>query len=294
MKNTPASSVQKKQSAKARPAINSPESKTPRPVTPLGILSQQLLELSQQATELCLAQDFQQRLRKATQLASQLEPYLHECTTPESSALTSLRHRTFSEDWDNRFSSGDTVNVLESEMLSGHIEGQFLKMMVKSLRAKRVLEVGMFTGYSALAMAEALPDDGSLIACELDPYAAEFAQNCFAASPAGQKIQVKVGSALDSMRQLAAAGEQFDFVYIDANKDGYVDYYHLLLDALLAPNGLICADNTLMQGQTYLPESGTAVGDAIIRFNATVAADPRVEQVLLPVRDGVTLIRRVD
>ncbi|MEM9136278.1 MAG: class I SAM-dependent methyltransferase [Cyanobacteria bacterium P01_F01_bin.42] len=256
------------------------------------MLSQQLQELSHRAGELSLAQEFQQSLQSAAQLASQLEPYLHDCTTPESPALESLRHRTNSADWSQLFSSGETVNMLESEMLSGQTQGQFLKMLVKSLGAKRVLEVGMFSGYSALAMAEALPDDGRLIACELDLYAAQFAQSCFDESPAGHKIQVRVGSALDSMNQLAADGEHFDFVYVDANKDGYLDYYNILLDSLLTSNGLICVDNTLMQGQPYLSEDRTEIGEAIAQFNAAVAADSRVEQVLLPIRDGVTLIRR--
>jgi caffeoyl-CoA O-methyltransferase len=161
-------------------------------------------------------------------------------------------------------------------------------------RARRVLEIGMFTGYSALAIAEALPADGRLIACELDPDAAAFAQDGFDASPAGARIEVRVGPALDTLEQLAADRESFDLVFVDADKTGYVRYVSTVLDGdLLAPGGLICVDNTLMQGEPYLPDAPSVSGSAIGIFNATIAGDPRIEQVLLPLRDGLTLIQRV-
>ncbi|TAG62950.1 MAG: SAM-dependent methyltransferase [Oscillatoriales cyanobacterium] len=222
---------------------------------------------------------FKAELQQAYELANGLDPYLNLCTTAESPALATLVKRTQSEDWSKRFSDGETVRHLEQEMLSG---------------AQRVLEIGMFTGYSALAMAEALPVDGEVVACEVDAYVAEFAQKCFDESTAGHKISVKVAPALETMKQLAAAGEVFDLVFIDADKGGYTDYLDLLLTTgLLAPNGLICADNTLMQGQPYLSDTATANGIAIAKFNQAVVDDPRVEQVLVPLRDGITLIRRV-
>jgi len=265
-----------------------------RPVTPLGILVEQLeqtLKLVDEAQHPQLANS----LKKAYQLAAKLEPYLNQNTTPDSPALTALIEKTCTEDWSKLFSDGETVRQLEQEMLSGHIEGQTLKMFVKMTGAKRVLEIGMFTGYSALAMAEALPEDGTVIACEVDEYVASFAQTCFQASPHGGKITVKVAPALETLRQLAAAGESFDLVFIDADKQEYVDYYHTLLDTqLLAPDGLICVDNTLLQGQVYLAEEErTPNGDAIAKFNQVVTEDSRVEQVVLPLRDGLTLIRRV-
>ncbi len=265
--------------------------KSPRPVTPLGILAAKLEYLSQQLEALEIDAKLKSELRQACELASGLDPYLSHCTTPESPALTSLVQRTQSEDWSQR--SGNTV-LLEQEMLSGHVEGQTLKFLVHLTQAKRVLEIGMFTGYSALAMAEALPDDGEVVACEVDADVAEFAQQCFSESPRGHKISVKVAPALLTLQKLAAAHETFDLVFIDADKAGYVDYVNLLLDAnLLTPNGLICVDNTLMQGQPYLSGESTANGIAITRFNQTIVDDPRLEQVLLPLRDGLTLIRRV-
>lgn len=266
--------------------------RSPRPVTPLGILATKLEHLSQQLEALDVDEKLKLELRQAWELASGLDPYLSHCTTPESSTLRSLVQRTQAEDWSQH--SPNETPQLEQEMLSGHVEGQFLKFLVNLTQAKRVLEIGMFTGYSALAMAEALPDDGKLVACEVDAYVAEFAQQCFNESPIGHKILVKVAPALLTLQQLAAANETFDLVFIDADKAGYVDYVNTLLDGdLLAPNGLICVDNTLMQGQPYLSRESTANGIAIARFNLAMADDARIEQVLLPLRDGLTMIRRV-
>jgi caffeoyl-CoA O-methyltransferase len=179
-------------------------------------------------------------------------------------------------------------------MLSGHVEGQALKFLVALSGARRVLEIGTFTGYAALAMAEALPDDGELVTCECDPAVADFARGCFAESPSGAKIAVEVGPALPTLARLAAERRNFDLVFIDADKAGYRDYLDAVLGSgLLAPGGVICIDNTLLQGEPYLDGEASANGKAIAAFNQGVVDDPRVEQVLLAVRDGLTLVRRV-
>ena len=267
---------------------------SPRPVTPHGILAKKLEALARQADSLSNADAaFKQELKTVAQLASGLEPYIEAHSSPESPALSALTQRTQSEDWTQRFADGETGNELEQEMLSGHTEGQFLKSLLHALQAKRVLEIGLFTGYSALAMAEELPEDGELIACEIDEYAAQFAQSCFERSPHGHKITIKVGPAIDALKSLVDGGEPFDFVFIDANKDGYLEYLDVLLESsALAPHALICVDNTLMQGQPYMPDESTDNGKAIAQFNDAIAADSRIQQVILPVRDGVTLIRR--
>lgn len=267
---------------------------TARPVTPHGILVQQLQQLETTARKESVSAQFQSKLSQAARLAAGLDPYLAACTTAESPALAQLAKATQQEDWSKQFSNGATVKELEQEMLSGHIEGQLLKMLVTISQSKRVLEIGMFTGYSALAIAEALPEDGLLIACEVDAYAAEFAQRCFSASAHGNKIQVRVAPAIETLRTLAKAGEAFDLVFIDADKGGYIEYVNLLLESsLLAPDGFICIDNTLMQGQPYLDAADrTANGEAITRFNQFLSNDERVEQVLLPIRDGLTLVTR--
>jgi caffeoyl-CoA O-methyltransferase len=267
-----------------------------RPVTPLGILVEHL-ETAVRMVEAdgSVPESIARHLKQAWRLAAGLDPYLEECTTFESKALAAIANKTREETWGKRFSEGATVRPLEQEMLSGHVEGQTLKMFVHMTRAKQVLDIGMFTGYSALAMAEALPADGRLVACEVDPYTANFAQSLFEQSPHGAKIQVEVGPALATLDKLAAAGESFDLVFIDADKKEYVQYFHTLLDSsLLAPDGVICVDNTLLQGLVYLPPGErTPNAEAIAQFNRVVTDDPRVEQVLLPLRDGLTLIRRV-
>lgn len=263
-------------------------------MTPLGILVQQLEHILNAAKTESISTEFKTSLNQAYHLAAGIDPYLEACTTSESEALANLAQKTQEEDWSKRFDDGETVRALEQEMLSGHIEGQLLKMLVSISKSKRVLEIGMFTGYSALAIAEALPSDGYLIACEVDEYVSQFAIDCFATSPHKDKIQVKVAPAMETMKELLEAGESFEMVFIDADKGGYIDYVNLLLDTdLLAPEGFICVDNTLMQGYPYLPENQrTANGEAIARFNRFVAEDSRVEQVLIPLRDGVTLIKR--
>lgn len=265
-----------------------------RPVTPLGILVAELEATLQIANQEQVSPQLATSLQKVYELAAGIDPYLDEHTSQESAALAALAKKTATEDWSQRFSDGETVRQLEQEMLSGHIEGQTLKMFVSMTKAKRILEIGMFTGYSALAMAEALPADGEILACEVDDYVAEFAKKCFQASPHGSKIKVKVAPALQTLKELVDAKETFDLVFIDADKKEYVDYFNLLLNTkLLAEDGFICVDNTLLQGQPYLPtDKRTTNGEAIAEFNRVVTSDLRVEQVILPLRDGLTIIRR--
>ena len=231
-------------------------------------------------------------IRRARELAAGLDAYTEEMTTPASDALAKLEADTRSEDWQGRFDSDETSLPLQQNMLSGNLEGQFLATLVAMSGARHVLEIGLFTGYGALAMAEALGENGRLTALEIDPYAADFAREHFAASPAGDKIDIIVGPAAQSLDRLAAQGSVFDFVFIDADKPGYAAYYETLLSrGMLAPNGVICVDNTLLSGEPYSNGPRSENGDAIAAFNRMVAADPRTVQVMLPVRDGVTLIR---
>lgn len=266
-----------------------------RPVTPLGILTERLERIISSVNQHTISDSkLVEELNFVWELAAGLDSYIGEFTTNESPELADLAKKTATEAWDRRFTEGTTVRPLEQEMLSGHVEGQVLKMFIHMTQATKVLEIGMFTGYSALAMAEALPDGGQLVACEVDPYTAAFAQEAFQKSPHKHKIRVEVGSALETLQKLASRGESFDFVFIDADKQEYVTYFQMLLDTnLLKANGIICVDNTLLQGQAYLNRQRTPNGEAIAQFNSVVAADPRVEQVLLPLRDGLTIIRRL-
>lgn len=267
-----------------------------RPVTPLGILVEHLQTAVRIVeSEPSVPTDVALHLQKALQMAAGIDPYIGKCTSQESPALAAIAQETRFEPWSKRSEDGSTVRFLEQEMLSGHVEGQALKMFVHMSRAQSVLDIGMFTGYSALAMAEALPADGRLVACEVDPYVANFAKALFQDSPHRAKIRVELGPALDTLAKLAESGESFDFVFIDADKTEYVQYFQTLLDThLLSPHGFICVDNTLLQGQVYLPsQERTKNGEAIAHFNSVVVDDPRVEQVLLPLRDGLTIIRRL-
>ncbi|ROR93029.1 O-methyltransferase [Nocardioides aurantiacus] len=271
---------------------------TPRPVTPVALLAASLEDVVRRLDEaearpdgVALDPALGSEIRRAAALAAGLDPYTAALSTPESPALRALSERTAAEDW-----AGDGAG-LEQEMLSGHLEGQLLKTLVHATRARKVLEIGMFTGYSALAMAEAVQEvageEGVVVACEIDERVAALAQECFEASPAGDRIDVHVGPALDTLHALADAGARFDLVFLDADKAGYVDYLRALLDTgLLARRGLLVVDNTLMQGEPWTGGTSSANGEAIAAFNQVLADDPRVEQVVLPVRDGVTLVRR--
>ncbi|MEX0800730.1 MAG: class I SAM-dependent methyltransferase [Dehalococcoidia bacterium] len=203
-----------------------------------------------------------------------IEDYAESHTTPLSALLQELIAVT-----------GEKMGE-RSRMLSSPAQGMLLQTLVASLGARRVLEIGMFTGFSALMMAEALPDDGKLITCDIDPAAIAIANSFFERSPHGHKIEVREGPAIDTLKAL---GGPFDFVFIDADKGGYIAYYEAALP-LLSPGGLIAVDNVLWNGRVLDPQ--TDDDRAIAGFNRHVAEDDRVTQVILTVRDGVMLIRR--
>jgi caffeoyl-CoA O-methyltransferase len=190
------------------------------------------------------------------------DEYAVEQTTPEEPYLRRLREETFAD--------------LDSpQMLSGPVVGRLLEFLVWALQPQLVLEIGTYSGYSALSMARALPPGGRIITCEADPERAAFARRHIERHG---RISVREGDAMASIESLDGP---FDMVFIDANKDGYVDYYEAVLPKL-APHGLIVADNTL----------GHERNEHLARFNQHVTADDRTVQVLLTVRDGVSLIRR--
>jgi caffeoyl-CoA O-methyltransferase len=176
----------------------------------------------------------------------------------------------------------------DSQMLIGPHEGALLAMLVRLSGARRVLEIGTFTGYSALCMAEALPKNGRLITCEIKSQHAEIAQSFFDRSPHGRKIRLRLGPALETLANLPASAI-FDLVFLDADKENYVNYYEAVLPRLWS-GGLIVADNVLWSGRVLAPKKKT--DRAVVRFNKHVQRDPRVECVMLPVRDGVSLIRK--
>ncbi len=205
----------------------------------------------------------------------EIDAYAEAHSTPESDVCRRLREETFR-------------SVDFPQMVVGPLEGAFLKMMTQVVGAKRVLEIGTFTGYSALCFAEALPDDGQVITCDIDSETTEFAQKYWAQSSVGGKIEPHVGPALETMSQLDGP---FDVIFIDADKINYVKYYQRGLE-LLAPQGVILIDNVLWNGDVINHPPLDDSTAAIQELNRVVADDDRVTSVLVTIRDGVLVVRR--
>tara|TARA_R110002124_G_scaffold48026_3_gene142166 strand:- start:1005 stop:1664 length:660 start_codon:yes stop_codon:yes gene_type:complete len=202
-----------------------------------------------------------------------IDTYSEEHTTSESEDIQNLIK-----------SSDDELQYID--MLSGRVVGQLLKMIVKISGAKRILEIGTFTGYSAIMMAEALPEYGELITLEMNLRYQKLAQKHFDLSEAGDKINMIKGNAQHTIKELQG---KFDLVYLDGDKLRYEFYYEQVMP-LLNSGGLIIADNVLWDGTVLDPEDEKA--KVIAAFNKMVAEDGQVEQVLLPIRDGVNVIRK--
>jgi len=187
--------------------------------------------------------------------------------------------------------AAETRETLDSpQMLTGEIEGRFLEFLVFLGQPRLVLEIGTYSGYSALSMAQALPDGGRIVTCELDPERVAFAQRHIEAAGLSERIEVRQGPALETIGGLDGP---FDLVFIDADKGGYHDYYEAVLPKL-SERALIVIDNVLWSGRVAQPEGDedTDSTKAVRAFNDHVAADDRVVSVMLSVRDGVTLLRR--
>jgi caffeoyl-CoA O-methyltransferase len=182
----------------------------------------------------------------------------------------------------------ETYRIMEyPQMLTGPIEAQFLRTLIKLLGARKVLEVGMFTGYATLSMASALPIDGELITCEINGEAIRFASKFFERSEFGKRIRVMEGPALESIKKIDF---EIDFAFIDADKTSYPDYYEEIM-LRLRQGGLIVVDNALWSGRVLTPEDDET--RAIAALNRRIRNDTRVENVLLTVRDGVNLVRKL-
>ncbi len=183
--------------------------------------------------------------------------------------------------------AAETLATLESpQRLTGTVEGRLLELLVYTSGAQRVLEIGTFSGYSALSMAAGLPPDGCIDTCEIDPAIADVARRYIAQSRYADRITVHLGPALDSI--VALEGD-FDFVFIDADKPNYANYLEAVLPRL-SERGLIAIDNTLWSGRVLDPQDENS--QVIAELNDRIASDPRVTAVQLTVRDGLTLIRR--
>ncbi|MBC9913701.1 O-methyltransferase [Chitinophaga varians] len=210
------------------------------------------------------------------ELIPAVEAYAEKYTSPENPLLYKLNRETH-------------LKVELPHMLSGHVQGKFLEMVSRMLQPRRILELGTYTGYSAICLAAGLPDDGILHTIDINEELETLCHQYFEASGYADKIKMHIGKAAEVMTSL---DEVFDLVFIDADKAGYVHYYDLVWEKL-RPGGFILADNVLYHGQVLQPENEQgSQAKAMVRFCEKVLADDRAEQVLLTIRDGILLIRK--
>lgn len=206
-----------------------------------------------------------------------LEQYIETMSSPEEALLRELERETY-------------LRVINPRMISGHIQGKLMEMLVRMLRPRRILEIGTFTGYSALCMAAGLDDGGIIDTCEIDDELEEMIRSFFDRSQHGGKIRLHIGSALEIAPTL---GERYDLVFMDGDKREYTAYYNMLMDnGLVGSGSFIIADNILWYGKVVEPVAkGDKQTQAIVDFNRMIREDERVENVIIPIRDGINLIR---
>lgn len=203
-------------------------------------------------------------------IADEIEKYALGHSPEESELLLELARETYAK-------------TSLPQMQVGRMAGAFLRLLVRLTQARRILEIGTFTGYSALVMAEGLPEDGRIITCDIDLETTAIARRFWARSPHGSKIELRLGRALETLKTLTGP---FDMAFIDADKENYPAYWEAVL-TLLRPGGLIVADNVLWSGRVLEPKEKS--DHAISEFNRRVQNDAGVEAVMLTVRDGMTL-----
>lgn len=212
-------------------------------------------------------------------LTDDIYRYLVEHSVRENGVLARLRNVT--------------AGMPNSNMQIGPEQGQFMALLARLVGAKRCIEVGVFTGYSSLAVALALPDDGRILACDVSEEWTSIARKFWREAGVDHKIELKLQPAARTLEERLAAGEagRYDFAFIDADKEGYVEYYELLLQ-LLRPGGLITVDNTLWSGEVADPHTTDANAKAMRAFNDKLHRDERVDLSLVPIGDGLTLARK--
>lgn len=208
--------------------------------------------------------------------AERLEQYINSHIDPEPDNLRRLNRRA-------------QTRLLYGRMCSGHLQGRMLAMLARMISPRRVLEIGAYAGYSALCLAEGLADGGEVHTVEVDDEIEDFIREGLAESPFGQRVTLHIG---DAMEVVPSLGGMWDLVFIDGNKRDYIAYYKMVMPLLVA-GGYILADNTLWDGKvTDLETNRDAQTRGVAEFNDFVAADPAVERVILPLRDGLTIIRK--
>jgi len=209
-------------------------------------------------------------------LPPNIEKYADQHTSPESDLLNELERQTY-------------IKILQPRMLSGHLQGRFLSMISKMIKPEHILEIGTYTGYSALCLAEGLDNNGTLTTIEIDPEIAEFADSYFQRSNYKNHIDLKVGNALEIIPVLSP---KYDLVFIDADKTNYLNYLDLIFSKLNS-GGYLIADNVLWSGKVAEPVDPKDLDTQIlIEFNHKIQNDSRWENILLPIRDGLMMARK--
>ncbi len=210
-------------------------------------------------------------------LPEDIELYAEKHSSPESELLSALNRETWQK-------------IVMPRMLSGHIQGRFLSMISKLQRPERILEIGTYTGYSALCLVEGLSESGKLYTIDINDELQPIQDKYFEKSSRKESIHRLFGDALSIIPEL---NEEFDLVFIDADKDNYINYYNLLIDRL-KPGAILLADNVLWSGKVTKPASTNDLETRILQeFNILVTRDARVENILLPIRDGLMMIRKI-
>jgi len=264
------------------------------PDTPIDVINQVIDEAKSIATNAKVVE----KLSTIQRLSGGIDKYCEQGSAPMSELMKEICSKTQETDWDALFDQGELKYKMVVGCLSGHLEGVFLKQLASIMKASSALEIGTFTGSAALAMAEGMEaQNGKVVTVEIDPYLKKFCDpffNKYNQNAELEAIDMRIGCAIEVMKELAKTGETFDLVFVDANKSEYATYVDILLDNGLVQNGsLIVVDNVHFKGTAW---TNNGISDHmktspyVRSFNEKVTNDPRLNPVMLPIRDGVTLI----
>merc|ERR1740121_3250583 len=261
-------------------------------VTPTDLVAEKLTKAAASSEDVAI----RETVVEASKIVDGIDSMVAKYSQQPSEALKKISIETAKTNpmWDEMEAKGETSRLMEAEMISGQAEGQLLQLLVQFGGVKRALDIGTFTGYSSLALAEALPEDGRVVTLEREAQAAEMAAGNWSGSPHAAKIESRVGEARDLLQGLADTGASFDLVFLDVDKPGYFPLYQMLMDTgLLRVGGLLVVDNTMYKGEELSGRKLSTNGQGAQALNEGLLSDDRVRQVMLPLRDGVTLVHRL-
>ncbi|RUS88819.1 hypothetical protein EGW08_003449 [Elysia chlorotica] len=236
--------------------------------------------------------ELMETLIAARDMFQRRDDFTGEATSDHSKTLAKIEHGTYHHDWQGFYDQGKIPWVYRPTMFSGRLEGQFLKSLVSIHKPKRILEVGLFTGYGALSMAEALPADGEVVSLEICESLKTLAEELCKESHHAKKIRVEVGPAMETVKRFVAAGEKFDMMFLDGDKKDYLNLVKVAFDEnLLSEDGTVLVDNAYFIGGAYNPDHPNH--SIAMEFLKEVKSRPQLHYVMLPMNDGIMMIRRM-